>query len=474
MENKSLESFDYHDSLIKDTVLNSLNRTDFEGVSGRVTFTSTGDRIAKTQIEQMQNGTYYTVGYYDYTTGELDWLETDQWPGGSYPADRTIIKDKFRVLSRYILYAMLPLSYLGIIFSIASLVFNICTAKYSIIYNSLPSLNSSMAVGCTLCLACVTLFGMDGEWVNPVSYSAICLARTWTLTIGFTLSYGAMFVKVLYSWRICRATKLSQSVPSKTISQLIIPVTEPYYILLSLLVIDIAILSAWQSLDPLKRSIKTFDAQLPTDPADGDIKYRPLLEHCSCDHMTKWIAVIYSYKGLLLLAGLFLAYETRNVKIRFINDLKFVAMAIYNILVLCVVSVPVTLIIPYQHNALYGFISVAIILSCYLSLSLIFIPKMIPIIRRRIDLDQHETQQVLIHQENEKRLDELKERNDTLKQQIAQKEKEIRELHLVLQKKFSSQISNDDRQTSDSAFSEEHTDRAQESPECRMADTELL
>jgi len=44
-------------------------------------------------------------------------------------------------------------------------------------------------------------------------------------------------------------------------------------------------------------------------------------------------AVIYSYKGLLLLAGLFLAYETRNVKIRFINDLKFVAMAIYNILV---------------------------------------------------------------------------------------------------------------------------------------------
>jgi len=45
---------------------------------------------------------------------------------------------------------------------------------------------------------------------------------------------------------------------------------------------------------------------------------------------------------------------------------------------------------------------------------------MIPIIRRRIDLDQHETQQVLIHQENEKRLDELKERNDTLKQQIAQ------------------------------------------------------
>lgn len=44
-------------------------------------------------------------------------------------------------------------------------------------------------------------------------------------------------------------------------------------------------------------------------------------------------AVMYGYKGLLLIVGLFLAYETRSVKIRAINDLHFVAMAVYNVVV---------------------------------------------------------------------------------------------------------------------------------------------
>jgi len=54
---------------------------------------------------------------------------------------------------------------------------------------------------------------------------------------------------------------------------------------------------------------------------------------------------MYGYKGLQLILGLFLAYETRSVKIRQINDSRLVGMAIYNVVVLCMITAPVTLVI---------------------------------------------------------------------------------------------------------------------------------
>lgn len=46
-----------------------------------------------------------------------------------------------------------------------------------------------------------------------------------------------------------------------------------------------------------------------------------------------FVGIIFAYKGLFLIFGLFLAYETRNVKIRELNDSRFVGMSIYNVVV---------------------------------------------------------------------------------------------------------------------------------------------
>ena len=46
-----------------------------------------------------------------------------------------------------------------------------------------------------------------------------------------------------------------------------------------------------------------------------------------------WLGVGFGYKGLLLLLGLLLAYDTRNVKLKEVTDSKFVALCIYNIVV---------------------------------------------------------------------------------------------------------------------------------------------
>ena len=43
--------------------------------------------------------------------------------------------------------------------------------------------------------------------------------------------------------------------------------------------------------------------------------------------------VVFGYKGILLLFGIFLAYETRSVKLKLVNDSRFVGMSIYNVVV---------------------------------------------------------------------------------------------------------------------------------------------
>ena len=43
--------------------------------------------------------------------------------------------------------------------------------------------------------------------------------------------------------------------------------------------------------------------------------------------------MVFGYKGVLLLFGILLAYETRNVKVKQVNDSRFVGMSIYNVVV---------------------------------------------------------------------------------------------------------------------------------------------
>lgn len=56
-------------------------------------FSDSGDRIARTQIEQMQGGKYKIMGYYDTTSHELEWYNKEQWMNGrGPPPDSTVIK----------------------------------------------------------------------------------------------------------------------------------------------------------------------------------------------------------------------------------------------------------------------------------------------------------------------------------------------------------------------------------------------
>lgn len=51
---------------------------------GWVAFSSQGDRIALTQIEQVINGKYVKLGYYDTQDDNLTWFDKEKWIGEYY------------------------------------------------------------------------------------------------------------------------------------------------------------------------------------------------------------------------------------------------------------------------------------------------------------------------------------------------------------------------------------------------------
>lgn len=97
---KSLKNFTYTDKEIADEIYGAMNSTQFLGVSvslcwikgtkqlynlenlqGVVAFSSQGDRIALTQIEQMIDGKYVKLGYFDTQSDNLTWINMAKWQG---------------------------------------------------------------------------------------------------------------------------------------------------------------------------------------------------------------------------------------------------------------------------------------------------------------------------------------------------------------------------------------------------------
>lgn len=92
---------------------------------GYVAFSSQGDRIALTQIEQMIDGKYVKLGYYDTQSDNLTWKNMERWIAGKIPQDRTIVRTVLRTVSLPLFICMGTISSTGIVLAILLIIFNI-------------------------------------------------------------------------------------------------------------------------------------------------------------------------------------------------------------------------------------------------------------------------------------------------------------------------------------------------------------
>ncbi|VDM51650.1 unnamed protein product [Angiostrongylus costaricensis] len=460
--NIRLEQFTYDNQLMADILFECVKNTLFKGVSGKVMFSDSGDRIARTQIEQMQNGKYVVMGFYDTTTQELEWYGKEKWYSSKGPPpDSTIVRESILTVANEVFYQ--PYNFQRTIHFR-----NVGLWHFRIVVHSQPQCNNIMITGCSLCIASLFLMGLPSEGITlPQSaFPILCHSRISILMIGFTFAYGSMFAKVWIvhrmsanenqqlasqqkveedgspwesirtliasvigrqAYMVAALRKVSNNAyGTVAISRRVNMLNQPilpgqfYAVIAPFFVIDLVIIVCWIVFDPLQRIEQRF----------------PLLHVHSCEpkimntdvSIYRFIigclsGLVLGYKCLLLVFGLFLAYESRNLKMRYVNDSRLVGLAIYNVAILSLVTGPVTtLLIRSQANANFAFVAVTVLLCTYISLGLVFIPKLRFICRVPHSADEvhpkgSDNMRVL-SKSDQKIYEHLRRENETLQRQI--------------------------------------------------------
>lgn len=114
--------------------------------------------------------------------------------------------------------------------------------------------------------------------------------------------------------------------------------------------------------------------QIPS--SDNRQIYYSNVFQCESTHQMAWTVSTYSYKGLLLVFGLFLAWETRNVNFRPLNDSRYIGMSVYNVVLWACISVPLNIWVTKRSvNADFGLFATAMNICVSSTLVLVFGPK---------------------------------------------------------------------------------------------------
>lgn len=360
---KSLENFTYEDKEMADVFEDIFYNTSFLGVTGQVSFTKYGERVGYVTIEQLQDGKKVVVGVYDSKKKRLvmNKHETVKWKGYGPPHDRTITERELKSVSTALFAFMTTVAVLGIILGITFLLINFLYRERRIIKMSSPRLNNVIVVGCIMTYFSVILFGLDGGVITSEHYGKVCTARTWIMSIGFTMAFGAMFAK---TWRVHAIFK------SITPKKKVIRDEHLFLIVLVLVSVDILFLSLWTGIEPMYTGYQEFRKRM-----EDDKEIIPTLEHCKSEYLAYWLGVMYGFKGLLLVFGVFLAWETRGVTIPALNDSKYIGMSVYNVVILSILGVAITSFIKEHQNATFAITAVFTIFCTTLTLCFVFVPK---------------------------------------------------------------------------------------------------
>ncbi|XP_019856011.1 PREDICTED: gamma-aminobutyric acid type B receptor subunit 1-like [Amphimedon queenslandica] len=367
---------------ITNILFSKLKDTNYMGTSGRIKFDKNGTRISVNTVLQYRivEGSLVQVllGTYDYHEDGLRInysYNNPEWNLGYPPPDRSMPIS--RLLNQAAIYSMDAILAIGIIIAVLLLVFQIVTIRKPLMANSAPYINIILIIGCIVMMGSSILLGIDSgtpqvtdgnrdnilDEINDSAknrYAIICMTRTWLLTIGFTLSFGSLFAK---TWQVYRVylDERKKNKPLKMWNFLLIMVIQ--------LIVDVIFLSIWTGLFRFRHGIDTVKD-------NNNINYSKF-EKCECNGFIYLIGTLCAYKGLLLVFGLFLAYESRNVKYTFINDSRFVSIAMYIVVVLIAISAPLSLVLANQHFIDHAYV-VAVLMITIASLScllVLYVPK---------------------------------------------------------------------------------------------------
>ncbi|CAB3406168.1 unnamed protein product [Caenorhabditis bovis] len=349
-------------------MVEAINNSSFQGVTGMVKFAN-NERLGLVDILQWNDENYVRVGGYDGAEDEFS-INMDNFKKWNPPLDSTVTERRRDYVSSLLFIAMSFLAMVGIALALIFLLINFRYRNHRFIKMSSPNLNNIIIAGSIFTFVSVILLGVDTRVVEEANFVRLCYLKSWTLCLGFTLAFGSMFSK---TWRV-HSIFTNIRMDRKAIKD-----SKLFMILGVLLLIDVVVLCAWAIISPFSFKV----IELP-HIAEDNIVIIPEVEKCHSPNSGVFQAALYAVKGILMILGCFLAWETRHVNVPALNDSKYIGMSVYCVVVMSVLGLSTSVILQERVNEMFALASFFVIFSTTLTLCLVFVPKIIELARNPI------------------------------------------------------------------------------------------
>lgn len=87
------------------------------------------------------------------------------------------------------------------------------------------------------------------------------------------------------------------------------------------------------------------------------------------------LGLLYSYKCLLQICALYFAFQTRKVKVKGLNEAKYIALMVYVVTIVLIITLVSTFALPDYVNVYAVIYCVGLAISGTMILGLTFVPK---------------------------------------------------------------------------------------------------
>ena len=372
-----MENFTYANSVVMARLFEHLSTASFSGVTGDVAFGQTGVQTTNVlQVYQYRldkdgnlrrqpvavvniNGTFM------YLPNES---EATMWPYGvpsdGHPRTMTVGMEVWLTVIMY------TLAVAGIVLTTLCILFTIYFRKTKLVRLTSPTLNFIICGGCMV-LYC-SMFFLSYQPTEKIAVTAFCNVRVWLWAIGYSLAFGPVLGKMFRVYQIFSDPKPNAKMRVKDwmlICFVCVLVGLDVLIIFLAVAIPQSRVGASLSQSSDKPNIENSLLRITTLQFIYTCRSDPTVSYMA------WGLLLLSYKGLMQISAIFLAFGTRKVKVKGLNDSKYIAAIIYATSLSLVIAIIAFAVLQEWTNVLAGIFSMGFWLMATMIVTLVFFPK---------------------------------------------------------------------------------------------------
>ncbi|KAF9360258.1 Metabotropic GABA-B receptor subtype 2, isoform C [Mortierella sp. AD094] len=323
--------------------------TNYTGPGGPMVFDEVGDVVYGNFIlYNFQNGRVVEIG--TSYSGVLSLSSPPMYYDGTHntPSDTAPLTVLNPAFSSPIAIVIVCVAGLGVLFSVVTMVIVVLHRDAQVIKASSPLFCCLELCGFMLLYSSV-ITGLD----IPNKFS--CLARPFTLNVGFILVISNIVAKNFRVYRIFHNIYVTKRV---------IRDSHLLKIVGAILTVNLTVMTIWF---------------LRTPPTLEQIVMEDLTTYWDCNSQsgesTPYFVFLFIYNVALLLLATYLAYKNRNVAANY-NECRQIAFVVYNILLSGCIAMPTVFLPQDQYLTKFFLTNVVLLFGTTVSLMFMFLPKL--------------------------------------------------------------------------------------------------